>query len=364
MRARGRVGRGGRAVEPATAPHIRHVSSALRAPGAARVEWMADERHFSVAQRPQSDAPHPDATLARLAAAQHGVVARRQLLAAGVTHSMIKTRAASGRLIRLHQGVYAVGHAHLTRDGHWMAAVLAAGPGALLSHRDAAALHGLRPPGSHRRTHVTTPARAASTPKLQLQRTTALDPRRDATTVAGIPVTAVARTLVDLAGIVSADQLAKALEEAERRWILDVRAIEDVLRRTSGRHGRGQAAIRAALERLATTALQLTRSPLEDAFLRLLDAHGLPRPTTNMWIGDMEVDACWPDRRVAAELDGGRAHMTRRAFVRDRERSNALQNRGWIVLRFTHGHVVREPGAVARTIATALAARRPDDSDR
>lgn len=322
---------------------------------------MADERHFSSEERTESD-PHPDAMIARLAAAQHGVVSRRQLLAAGFAPSMITRRVESGHLVPLHRGVYAVGHAHLTRDGHWMAAVLAAGP--LLSHRDAAALHGLRPPGNHRRTHVTTPARAASTSKLQLHRTTVLDPRRDATTVDGIPVTAVARTLVDLAGIVPQEQLAKALEEAERQRVLDVRAIEDVLRRTSGRHGRGHAVIRAVLERHATTALQFTRSPLEDAFLRLLDVHGLPRPATNMWIGDIEVDACWPDRRVAAELDGGRAHMTRSAFVRDRERSNALQNRGWIVLRFTHGHVVREPGAVARTVATALAARRPGGLDR
>lgn len=315
---------------------------------------MRDERHILSAERPKSDA-HPDARLAELAAGQHGVVARRQLLAAGLTSSMIRTRAASGRLIRLHQGVYAVGHAHLTRDGHWMAAVLAAGPGALLSHRDAAALHGLRPPGNHRRTHVTTPARAASTPKLQLHRATTLDAGRDATMVAGIPVTSVARTLVDLAGVVPQDLLVKALEEAERQRILDVRAIEDVMRRTSARHGRGHAAMRAALDRLATTTTQLTRSALEDAFLRLLAAHGLPRPSTNMWIGDMEVDACWPDRRVAAELDGGRAHMTRSAFARDRERSNALQTRGWIALRFTHGQVVHEPAAVARTVADALA---------
>lgn len=325
---------------------------------------MADERHFSVAERPQSDAPRPEATLARLAAEQHGVVARRQLLAAGVTHSMIKTRAASGRLIRLHTGVYAVGHAHLTRYGHWMAAVLAAGPGALLSHRDAAALHGLRPPGNHRRTHVTTPARAGSTPKLQLHRTTVLDPRRDVASVAGIPATSVARTLVDLAGVVPREQLAKALEEAERQRVIDARAIEDALRRTSARNGHGHAAIKAELERLAVTTSQFTRSPLEDALLPLLDRHGLPRPATNMWIGDMEVDACWPDRRVVAELDGWHAHMTRAAFVRDRERSNALQTRGWIVLRFTHGQVMREPGAVARTIAGALAAGRLGAPDR
>jgi very-short-patch-repair endonuclease len=314
---------------------------------------MADERHFDPGKRGQN-APHPDETLARLAAAQYGVVARRQLLAADTSSSMIDRRVVSGHLVPLHRGVYAVGHDRLTRYGHWMAAVLAAGSGAVLSHRDAAALHGLRPPGSHRRTHVTTPARAGSTPKLQLHRTTVLDRRRDVTVIAGIPATSVARTLVDLAGVVSQDHLAKALEEAERQRIIDVSAIDDVLRRTSRRHGRGHAAITAALERLATTAVQFTRSPLEDALLPLLDAHGLPRPATNMWIGDMEVDACWPDHRVVAELDGWGVHSTREAFVRDRVRANELQTNGWLVLRFTHGQVVREPDSVARTIGLAL----------
>jgi very-short-patch-repair endonuclease len=314
---------------------------------------MAEERHFDPGMRGQN-APHPDETLARLAAAQHGVVSRRQLLAAGTSSSMVDRRVDSDHFVPLHRGVYAVGHAHLTGYGHWMAAVLAAGTGAVLSHRDAAALHGLRPPGNHRRTHVTTPARARSTPKLQLHRTIVLDRRRDVATVAGIPTTSVARTLVDLAGVVPREHLAKALEEAERQRTLDVSAIKDALRRTSGRHGRGHAAIAAALERLATTAVQLTRSPLEDALLHLLDAHGLPGPVTNMWIGDMEVDACWPDRGVIAELDGWCAHSTRDAFVRDRTRGNELQTEGWIVLRFTHGQVARQPHAVARTIAVAL----------
>jgi predicted transcriptional regulator of viral defense system len=314
---------------------------------------MPDERRIPVAERPQS-APHPDAAAARLAAAQHGVVARRQLLAAGVTHSMIKARVASGHLIRLHHGVYAVGHAQLTRDGHRMAAVLAAGPGATLSHRDAAALHGLVRPGDHARTHVTTAARAGSTARIQIHRASTLDPHRDITRIAGIPVTAVARTLVDLAGVVPHDRLARALGEAERRRLLDVSAIEDVLRRTRQRHGRGHAAIRAALVELAATGSQLTRLALEDAFLALCNAHGLPRPSTNVWLGDMEVDACWREQRVVVETDGWVAHATRRAFREDRERSNALQTRGWIVLRFTHGQVVREPDAVARTVAEAL----------
>jgi len=314
---------------------------------------MADERQFLPGEREENDA-HPDATLARLAAAQHGVVARRQLLAAGVVSSTIGRRVDSGHLIALHRGVYAVGHARLTRDGHRMAAVLAVGPGAVLSHRDAAALHGLRPPGDHVRTHVTTLRHAAGTAAIQVHRTTVLDPRRDVVAVDGIPATSVARTLVDLAGVVKPELLEKALEQAERQRVLDVRAVADVVARTRGRHGRGHAAIREALARHAATGTQLTRSWLERAFLRLTDAHGLPRPRMNAWIGDMEVDATWPQQRVAVELDGWGEHATRAAFARDRERGNALQVRGWVVLRFTHGQVTREPAVVARIVADAL----------
>jgi predicted transcriptional regulator of viral defense system len=145
------------------------------------------------------DVEHPDEVLRTLAARQHGVVARRQLLAAGLTSKMIERRAAGRQLVALHRGVYAVGHDRLRREGWWMAAVLAAGPGARLSHRDAAALHGFRPPGDHVRWEVTTPGRASSTRTIRVYGTVALD-AEDVTSVDGIPVTSVARTLVDLAG--------------------------------------------------------------------------------------------------------------------------------------------------------------------
>jgi very-short-patch-repair endonuclease len=232
--------------------------------------------------------------------------------------------------------------------------VLAAGPGAVLSHRDAAALHGIRPPGNHRRTEVTTPARAASTPRLQIHRTTTLDPR-DATAVGGIPVTSIARTLVDLAGTVPPRHLAKALDEAERQHLLDVRALGAALERTRQRHGPGHARLRAALQRLATTGAQPTESELEDAFLALVDAHDLPQPRTNHRLHGFKVDACWPAHRLVVELDGWAFHYTRRAFEQDRERANVLQTHGWRVLRFTYGHVVRHPAGVAATVAAALA---------
>jgi predicted transcriptional regulator of viral defense system len=287
---------------------------------------VADDRRIAVAERPEN-VGHPDRALGAVAARQHGVVARRQLEGAGVTTSMLRSRVASGRLVRLHHGVYAVGHARLRREGWWMAAVLAVGPAALLSHRDAAALHGLWPPGDRRRVEVTTTGRAASTPRIAVHRTHVLADE-DCATLAGIRVTSLARTLVDLTGVVARRELAKALEEADRSARLDVAAIERTLRRIAGRRGGGHAAMRAALHELQAIGARVTRSELEDRFVALLAAHGLPRPLTNHGIDGMEVDACWPRQRLAVELDGWGAHGTRQAFQRDRERSNDLTAAG------------------------------------
>jgi len=274
-----------------------------------------------------------------------------------VTRRMLKRRVASGQLVRLHRGVYAVGHARLTRDGWWMAAVLAAGPGALLSHRDAAALHGLRPPGNHVRWEVTTRGRASSTDRIRVFGTTTLR-AEDATTVDGIPVTSVARTLVDLAGVVPEAQLTKALNEVERQRLFDLRAIERAMAATARRNGRGHAAMRQALARLRTIGAPVTRSELEDRFVALLDAHDLPRPATNASVEGMEVDACWPQQRVAVELDGWGTHQTRQAFQNDRERSNDLTVADWALLRFTWADVTRRPEQTAARVARALARGR------
>jgi len=299
---------------------------------------------------------HPDELLRELAARQHGVVARRQLLAAGLTARMIERRAAGRQLVTLHRGVYAVGHARLRREGHWLAAVLAAGPGALLSHRDAAALHGLRPPGDRQRIEVTTTGRATSTPRIDVHATSTLD-ARDKATVAGIPTTSIARTLVDLAAVVTPRELRKALAEAERRR-LDVTGIERAMAATVRRNGRGHAELRRALDELRTIGAPVTRSELEDRFLALLDAHDLPRPATNASVEGMEVDACWPDRRVAVELDGWRDHGTRRAFQEDRQRGNDLTAAGWMLLRFTWADVTHGADGTVERMRRALAPRR------
>lgn len=287
--------------------------------------------------------------VAALAEGQHGVVARRQLLDAGIAASTIDDRIASGRLVRLHRGVYAVGHAHLRREGFWLAAVLAVGPAAALSHRDAAALHGLRP-SNGARVDVTTPAKRRATARIRVHGERSLAPA-DVTTVSGIPVTTVSRTLVDLAEVLALDALAKALGEAERRGALDTRGIEGTLARVRGRRGPCAATLRAALADLARHGAQLTRSELEDRFLALLAARGIPRPATNAYVEGYEGDAVWPTARLVVELDGWDAHKTRRAFQHDRAKGNALTQAGWTVLRFTHDDVVRRPDEVAAQVA-------------
>ncbi|HMJ03946.1 MAG TPA: DUF559 domain-containing protein [Conexibacter sp.] len=198
---------------------------------------------------------------------------------------------------------------------------------------------------------------ASSTARIRVFGTAVLDDA-DVAVVDGVPVTSVARTLVDLAGVVPKDGLRKALNEAEHLRLFDLRAIEAALQRTRARNGPGHAAMRAALAELRTATVSLTRSELEDRFLALLDAHRLPRPLTNHTIDGMEVDFVWSRERLAVETDGWGAHATRHAFQRDRERSTNLTVAGWTVLRFTHGDVVGRPAWTATQVAQALAPGR------
>jgi very-short-patch-repair endonuclease len=270
--------------------------------------------------------------------------------------SRIDRWVAGGRLVRLHRGVYAVGHAQLRREGRWLAAVLAAGPEAVLSHRDAAGLHGLRP-ANHRTVDVTTVRRAASAPGIRVHRTTVLS-ADDVTTRRGVPVTTVARTLVDLAAVVADDHLMRAVLEAERLRLLDVTAVRHAMARTRARHGDGHRRLVAILDEQATQRATHTRSTLEDAFLELVARAGLPTPSVNASVAGLEVDAVWRSARLVVELDGWAFHNTTRAFERDRERANALTCAGYKVLRFTHDAVMRRSDAVARQLTEALALRR------
>ncbi len=294
---------------------------------------------------PQSDTARIEAALA---ARQWGVVARRQLLDAGLSPTVIRTRVRAGRLIPLHPGVYAVGHARLRPEGHWLAAVLAVGPGAVLSHRDAAGLHGLRP-ANQVRIDVSTAGRARSSARIAVHRTRVLD-ARDTTAIDGIPVTTVARTLVDLAAIVPHDHLVSAIKQAERQCTFDLREVAAALARTRGRTGPGHRALREAIAERAALQGTVTLSFLEDAFLRLVRTNRLPLPATNVLVEGFQVDAAWRRHRIAVELDGWQDHHTRQAFERDRERDAALTAAGWRVVRFTYPQVADRPDRVAQTL--------------
>jgi Protein of unknown function (DUF559) len=296
------------------------------------------------------DAAHVnERAIAAVAASQHGVIARRQLSALGYSAKAIDGKIARGHLHSVHLGVYAVGHPRLVGPGRWMAAVLACGPGALISHLSAAALWGLlKALGSL--IDVTAPRSREGRPGIALHR-----PRRlhaaDRAMVDGIPVTSVARTLLDLAATRPL-LLERAFEAADRLDLLDLRAIEHVLERSRGCPGR------PALAALLTDhrgPAPVTRSELERRFLDVRRDAGLPRPSTNLFVAGHEVDAVWPDHRLAVELDSHEFHRTRAAFERDRVRDASLQLAGYRVLRVTHRRLETEPQAIVDTVRELLA---------
>ena len=291
--------------------------------------------------------------IAELADRQHGVVARRQLVALDVGRGAIEKHLSRGSLIPLHRGVFAVGHRQLRIEGRWLAAVLAAGPGAVLSHRDAAALHGMRKPPESRKVSVTTSSAARAIPGLSLYRRRVLT-EEDRTVVRVIPVTSPARTLVDLAPMLTAGQLQSTLGEADRKGLLDVAAVERALARVKSRHGQGHRRLRDALGAHAQYGAVLARSWLEERFLDLVLTAGLPGPLLNAPAAGFEVDALWPDHGVIVELDGWADHKERAAAARDRDKTNRLQVAGYVVLRFLHGDVVGDPERVVSALRGAL----------
>jgi predicted transcriptional regulator of viral defense system len=208
-----------------------------------------------------------DAELARLAGRQHGVVATRQLSALGLARGGVAARARAGRLHRVHRGVYAVGHTVLTVNGRRMAAVLAAGPGAVLSHASAAALWDIRPTSATRiDISVRSAGGRAKRPGLRIHRTPTLQ-TDEITAHQGIRVTSPARTLLDLASSLPRRALERALDEAEIRDLYDRRALEAVALAHAGERG-----ARALAEALAQDGDPvLTDSELEEIMLGLCD---------------------------------------------------------------------------------------------
>ncbi len=229
-----------------------------------------------------------------------------------------------------------------------MAAVLAEGSGAVLSHRSAAALWGVL--GTSRtRIEVTVPRKVGSRPGVQVHRA-ALSPDEIAITN-GIPVTAPCRTLFDLAAVAAPRHLERAINQAEVLRLTDTRSLAEVVARHSRR--RGVAALRKILD-AGGIGVTITRSELEDRFLAFVDQHGLPRPEVNARLDAGEVDCLWRVPRLVAELDGFATHGTRSAFERDRVRDRALLSDGWRVTRVTWRQLSEQPGPLATQLGALL----------
>jgi very-short-patch-repair endonuclease len=287
--------------------------------------------------------------VALVAARQHGVVSRRQLIGIGITGRAIDRRIAAGRLHPVHAGVYAVGHSRLLRYAPAMAAVLASGDDAVASHRTAGWILGLNAPPSGP-IEVTVPrAGGRSRRGITVHRTRHL---QEVTRCEGIPCTTVARTLVDLAAVMRAPRhLARALERSLELNLFDAAALQKVLARSNGRRGVGT--LRRLLHDLQDEPPQID-SELERRFLQLVRDARLPYPVVNGEIRQLRVDFHWPDHKLVVETDGQAVHGHAIAFHRDRARDLQLELADWHVIRLSWRQVVREPELVVAALRRRL----------
>jgi hypothetical protein len=285
----------------------------------------------------------PFATTARIARTRHGRVSRGQLLAEGVEAEQIKRWIRDGRLRPVHRGIYAVGHTAPSVEATYMAAVLAAGHGAALSHYADAHLLQLLP-GDPPPPEVTVPTTAHRTrPGIVIHRVRQLPPQ-DLATLHGIRITTAPRVLLDLAPRLAPTELARACHQAWVRHGTAPRNIEACIARNPNKPG--IAKLRRAL------AADVTLSELEDAFLKLLREHGLPLPRTNVDRHGDKVDCHWPDRDLTIELLSYRYHATRHAFEADVARRRRSEHHA-----YTYGDVVERAPQTAAELARTLAAR-------
>jgi very-short-patch-repair endonuclease len=289
--------------------------------------------------------------ISALAERQHGVVAGGQLTRIGYSIDAVLRAARTGRLHRLHHDVYAVGHPAVSLHGKALAAALAAGDDALLSHRSAAWLWGLTTRWA-KPVEVTAASPRRVRTDIRIHSAQALQPEdRDAHD--GVPVTAVPRTLLDFAAS-DPFYLPYALDNAHRLGLLDLIDLDAFLKRSKG--FRGVARLRAGLEDFRPQGI--TRSRLERRFRRLIRDAGLPRPVTNLFIEGYELDVYWPRERFAVELDTYDYHGDPRSFESDRLRHEELKLAGIEMVRVTGERLEREPSAVIRRIERLLDQRR------
>ena len=295
----------------------------------------------------------PDVLIARRAARQWGVVSLADLRAAGLSANAVAHRVRGGRLHPLHRAVYAVGHPAPPLEGRFLAAVLACGPSAVLSHVSAAALWDLVA-WDGRRPEVTVAA-ARAHPGVLVHRSARLD-ARDVTRHQGIPVTTPARTLIDVAAVLDERALRRAVREAQARHKLTAAQIRAMLDRLGGRRGA------RALKRIVATGPAPTRSELEDVVLDLLLGGGFAHPDVNVPLvvagRRLVPDFRWPAARVIVEADGAAWHEGSVAREDDAERQALLERHGERVLRVTWRQAVLQPRETLSRIEAAGVARR------
>jgi len=286
-----------------------------------------------------------------LAARQHGIVTRQQLLALGFGRRSIQHRVARGRLFSVSRGVYAVGWPALNQRRRWMAAVLAGGEGAALGHRSAAALWEIGEEARwidisvRRRCELRSPGiRFRGRPSLALGDIVLRD---------DIPVTAPAQTLVDLATELDSVALERAVNDADKRNLIDPEALREDLARFGGKPG--VRPLRHLLDRLF---FRLSDSDLEIYFRRIVRTAKLPIPLTKQRVNKFEVDFFWPDLGLVVETDGLRYHRTPSAQLRDARRDRAHVMAGMTPLRFTHYEVRYEPSRVRAELVKTIAMLR------
>lgn len=287
--------------------------------------------------------------LETLAARQHGVVSRTQLVELGFSPASIARRVAWGRLRPLHSGVYQVGPVEGALAIE-MAAVLAAGPSAVLSH--GSALRAWKLGSAPRRpVHVTVSSPCGrKRVGIVFHRTRGLDDD-ERTVLHGVPITSPLRSLVDAAGTLGSRESTQALASAERMGLVTPAQLADVAQRYRGR--RGMTLLRNLARPESDRAF--TRSEAEERCLQLLRRASLPLPHTNVPVGPYELDFFWPDANVAVEVDGWAFHGRRPQFENDRRKDNWLRGRGIEVVRLTWRQITQEPVAAAVQVGQALA---------
>jgi very-short-patch-repair endonuclease len=290
----------------------------------------------------------PERAIAELAAKQRGVITRAQLLELGLTRTTIDNWVKHSRLHPLYRGVFLLGHPRPIAGARNLAAVLACGRGAVLSHLSAAGLWRLLP-GQEGDVDVTVPGRNPGRRRgIRVHRVNALD-RRDVRKLGGIPITSPARTIFDVAAVVRRRELEQALAEAYARRLARRSDFVSLLARRSSLPG--TRALRALLDD-GTPAL--TRSQAEERLLALIRTAELPAPEINVRIGRDEVDFMWRDQRLIVEVDGFRFHSSRSAFEHDRRRDAGLSSQGFRVIRITWRQIVDRPEALIARLAKAL----------